>query len=114
MQIQKKNFFLAVNTGMTDGDNLINQKFIEFYEARASEKLYCAIVGNVVIPNGFGTNGGSPNLTNDKIWKELASRIENKGSIPGIQLASTWMGYKGQYNFISKFIIVFTNSRVVG
>ena len=102
MQIQKKNFFLAVNTGMTDGDNLINQKFIEFYEARASEKLYCAIVGNVVIPNGFGTNGGSPNLTNDKIWKELASRIENKGSIPGIQLASTWMGYKGQYNFISK------------
>ena len=102
MQIQKKNFFLAVNTGMTDGDNLINQKFIEFYEARASEKMYCAIVGNVVIPNGFGTNGGSPNLTNDKIWKELASRIENKGSIPGIQLASTWMGYKGQYNFISK------------
>ncbi|WP_076876794.1 oxidoreductase [Alkanindiges hydrocarboniclasticus] len=102
MQVQKEKFFLAVNTGMTDGDNLINQKFIEFYEARASEKLYCAIVGNVVIPNGFGTNERSPNLTSDKIWKELASRIENKGSIPGIQLASTWMGYKGQYSFISK------------
>lgn len=102
MQIKKKTFFLAVNTGMTDGDNLINQKFIEFYEARASERLHCAIVGNVVIPNGFGTNGASPKLTDDKIWTELASRIENKGSIPGIQLASTWMGYKGQYNFISK------------
>lgn len=98
----KKIFFLAVNTGMTDGDNLITQKFIEFYETRASERLHCAIVGNVVIPNGFGTNGASPKLTDDKIWTELASRIENKGSIPGIQLASTWMGYKGQYNFISK------------
>ena len=102
MKVDKKIFFLAVNTGMTDGDNLINQKFIEFYEARASERLHCAIVGNVVIPNGFGTNGSSPKLTDDKIWTELASRIQNKGSIPGIQLASTWMGYKGQYNFISK------------
>lgn len=98
----KKRFFLAVNTGMTDGDNLITQKFIEFYEDRASERLYCAIVGNVVIPNGFGTNGVSPKLTDDKIWSELASRIEGKGSIPGIQLASTWVGYQGQYNFISK------------
>lgn len=97
----KKIFFLAVNTAMTK-HNEITERYIKFYDERASEKLYCSIVGNVVIPNGYPTNLNTPIISNNKLWKELATRINSKGTRPGIQLASTWSTYEGQRNFISR------------
>lgn len=93
-------FFAAVNTGfVTDG--LPDRRFLEFYESRSSSDLYCSIVGNVVVPNGHGSNASTPIITEDSIWRELAKRINDGGASPGIQLATTWQGYSGSRKFVT-------------
>lgn len=95
----KKIFFLGVNTGyVTDG--LPNDRYIEFYRRRASPALHCAIVGNVVVPGGYGSNASTPTLTKDGVWGEIAAAIKERGSLPGIQLATAWEGYSGTRKFI--------------
>lgn len=92
-------FFLGVNTGyITDG--LPDDRYVEFYRRRASSQLHCAIVGNVVVPGGHGSNNSTPTLSGDGIWSTIAASIAERGSIPGIQLASTWGGYVGNRNFV--------------
>ncbi|WP_327212447.1 hypothetical protein U8Q06_28365 (plasmid) [Rhizobium beringeri] len=93
-------FFAAVNTGfVTDG--LPDHRFLEFYESRSSPELYCSIVGNVVVPNGHGSNASTPTITKDSIWADLAKRINDGGASPGIQLATAWAGYVGSRKFVT-------------
>lgn len=93
-------FFAAVNTGfVVDGHP--DHRFLQFYESRSSPELYCSIVGNVVVPNGHGSNASTPMITGDFIWAELANRINERGANPGIQLATTWAGYTGSKKFVT-------------
>ncbi|MEY8118494.1 hypothetical protein AB9F26_09545 [Falsihalocynthiibacter sp. BN13B15] len=94
-------FFLGVNTGFTT-NGLPDSRFIDFYQQRSSPKLHCAIVGNVVVPGGFGSNDSTPMLDSDPSWKRVANAIDSKGSKPGIQLASAWSGYLGQRKFVAR------------
>ncbi|MDA8445227.1 hypothetical protein [Paracidovorax valerianellae] len=92
-------FFIAVNTGYSTQGNP-NRDFIEFYRQRSGNGLYCAIVGNVVIPDGFGSNEFCSKISNHSVWSSVATAIRDEGAKPGIQLASTWQGYKGNIKFI--------------
>lgn len=93
-------FFLGVNTGFV-ADGLPDERFLEFYTRRSSPKLHCAIVGNVVVPGGFGSNAATPRLTSAPVWRALSSAIAARGTRPGIQLASTWENYVGSRKFVS-------------
>ncbi|RUW75203.1 MULTISPECIES: hypothetical protein [unclassified Mesorhizobium] len=100
-------FLVAVNTGfVTDGTP--DHRFLDFYRGRSSPKLHCAIVGNVVVPGGFASNAATPTLTTEPVWADLVSAIRAEGTLPGIQLATTWEGYVGSRKFqtgeASKFI----------
>lgn len=95
----RRTFFLGVNTGyVTDG--LPDSRYIEFYRRRSSLALHCAIVGNVVVPGGHGSNGSTPTLTSGAIWGQVAAAINQGGSLPGIQLATAWNGYIGTRKFV--------------
>ncbi|MDI4658005.1 hypothetical protein [Xanthobacter autotrophicus] len=93
-------FFVGVNTGFVTG-GLPDERYIEFYRARSSARLSCAIVGNVVVPGGHGSNDYSTVIDGNPIWGKVAAAIRMKGSLPGIQLATTWPGYIGSRKFLS-------------
>lgn len=97
---KRKTFFLAVNTGFAN-KKLPNKRCIDFYERRSRNGLYCAIVGNVVLPNGHGSNNVCAEISRDSEWRLLADAIRHNGAIPGIQLSSTWDGYQGMKKFVS-------------
>ena len=93
-------FFVGLNTGyVTDGKP--DNRLIDFYKSRSSPELYCAIVGNVVIPGGHGTTTNTPKISRVTEWTQLSVEIENSGSIPGIQLTTTWEGFAGPKSFRS-------------
>lgn len=98
--INKKVFFLAVNTGFI-AKGLPDNRCIEFYRERSGNGIYCSIVGNVVIPNGYGTNNVCATISGDDVWKELTSAISGNGTKPGIQLSATWNGYEGIRKFVA-------------
>lgn len=97
----KRVFFLGVNTGFTR-EGLPDNQFVEFYRERSSANLYCALLGNVVIPGGFGTNDQTPMLSSHSRWTEIAKTISSEGTKPGIQLATTWPNYLGQKRFVAR------------
>lgn len=93
-------FLLGVNTGfVTDGEP--DSRFVEFYRQRSSPHLHCAIVGNVVIPGGHRSNRSTPSIGSNPIWATVADAIRERGSLPGIQLATAWEGYQGARKFFS-------------
>lgn len=96
----KRVFFVGVNTGFVS-EGVPDAQFLDFYKSRSSPALYCAIVGNVVVPGGFGTNAQSPVLSAKSEWTTLADAIAGAGSVPGLQLATTWSCYLGQRKFVS-------------
>ncbi|WP_315720171.1 MULTISPECIES: hypothetical protein [unclassified Bradyrhizobium] len=99
-------FLLAVNTGfVTRGAP--DDRFLEFYRSRSSPRLHCAIVGNVTVPGGFGSNAATPHLTTASVWADLATAIRSRGTLPGIQLATAWSGYVGSRKFVSSASHVF-------
>ncbi|WP_159831929.1 hypothetical protein [Novosphingobium sp. TCA1] len=93
-------FFVGVNTGFVT-DNLPDERYINFYARRSSPLLYCAILGNVVVPDGFGSNAQTPVISDNPVWQRVASAIADRGALPGIQLASAWSGYTGNRRFRS-------------
>jgi len=97
----RKTFFVGLNTGYVDGD-MPDQRMIAFYEERCSPLLTCAIVGNVIIPDGHGCNAMTPRISRHKRWKTLSSAIASRGTVPGIQLATAWEGYAGPTSFRPK------------
>lgn len=101
--IDRKYFFLAVNTGYVE-KGLPNDRCVDFYAARSGHGLYCAIVGNVVIPNGFGSNNVCAEISDSKSWRRLANAIAEQGARPGIQLSSAWKDYCGIKQFIPKHV----------
>ena len=96
----RRTFFLGVNTGFVR-DGVPDTLFLDFYKERSSPDLHCAIIGNVVVPGGFGTNAHTPELSENSRWTDVAGAIARAGSIPGIQLATTWPDYLGQRRFVS-------------
>ena len=74
----------------------------EFYSARSGNGLHCAIVGNVVIPGGIGTNDNTAEISDDPSWGELAHSITARGAVAGVQLATAWPSYRGMKNFVSR------------
>lgn len=95
-----KIFFLPVNTGFFDNGEP-SEECVNFYSSRCSKLLYSAIVGNVCIYDGYPTNSHCGFISLNKSWNNLSSAIEKKGTLPGIQIASTWNGYKGQQKFVN-------------
>lgn len=93
-------FFVGLNTGYVT-NSVPDERFIEFYRERSSIDLHCAIIGNVVVPRGFASNGSTPILDDRPVWKDVASCISDRGSTPGIQLATAWDGYVGSRKFRS-------------
>jgi len=100
LKAERKIFFIAVNTGYTENGQP-DSRFIDFYKERSGKGLHCAIVGNVAIPNGHGTNSSTPKLENTQPWRSVAESIRSEGSLAGIQLSTTWEGYKGNKKFIT-------------
>jgi hypothetical protein len=93
-----RTFFLPVNTGYSsDGDP--SDRAVEFYRERSGNNLYAAIVGNVVLPAGVGTNDVCMRISDRSVWSKLALAINEEGAIPGVQLSSTWDGYVGIKHF---------------
>lgn len=95
----RRYFFLAVNTGYVTG-SLPDSRCREFYAARSGNDLHCAIVGNVVIPKGLGSNDFCAEISDAPAWRQLAEVIGEKGAVAGIQLSTTWQGYKGMKRFV--------------
>lgn len=91
-------FFVGVNTGFVS-EGLPDERYIEFYRQRSSRTLHCAILGNVVVPGGHGTNGATAILSRDLVWTDVADAIKAGGTLPGIQLATTWVGYRASRKF---------------
>jgi len=81
---------------------LPDSRCLEFYRERSKHGLHCAIVGNVVTPNGVGTNGVCSKISVDSAWRNLAEAINEQGALAGIQLSSTWPGYQGIRKFVPK------------
>lgn len=93
-------FLVGLNTGyVTDGEP--DERYLDFYANRSSDRLHCAIVGNVVMPGGHGSNASTPTLSSSPTWTRLAAGIAEKGTLPGIQLATAWEGYTGSRRFRS-------------
>ncbi|GAA4035658.1 hypothetical protein GCM10022281_15100 [Sphingomonas rosea] len=93
-------FFLGVNTGfVTEGDP--DCRYVDFYRERSSSNLYCAIVGNVVVPGGYGSNRSTPTIGSSPVWGRVAAAISDAGSNPGVQLATAWKGYQGARKFLT-------------
>lgn len=100
MSDKRLKFFVGLNTGFaTEGKP--DERLVEFYRRRSSPALHCAIVGNVVIPGGHPCNQSTPTISRAPEWKTIAVNIADRGSIPGIQLATAWEGYVGSRNFRS-------------
>lgn len=95
-----KYFFLATNTGYYDCGKP-TPECIEFYKRRSSTKLNTVIVGNVLTTNGYGTNSQCGRISDHNSWRVLTGVIEQRGSIPGIQLSTTWKQYTGQKSFFN-------------
>lgn len=93
-------FFVGVNTGFVTAGKP-DERYLAFYSSRSSPDLHCAIVGNVVLPGGYGSNAVTPALTTERVWADLAASIRAGGSLPGIQLATTWNGYVGLRKFVA-------------
>src|SRR4029079_8273400 len=74
----------------------------DFYAARSGHGLHCAIVGNVIIPGGVGTNANTAEISDHPAWSRLARSITAKGAVAGIQLATVWPSYEGMKNFVSR------------
>jgi hypothetical protein len=100
-EIRRRTFFVGLNTGYVDG-GMPDQRMVAFYQDRSSPRLTCAIVGNVVIPDGHGCNAMTPRISRNRLWKTLTSAIASRGTAPGIQLASAWEGYAGATSFRPK------------
>jgi NADPH2 dehydrogenase len=97
----KKYFFLPVNTGYSSA-GLPNERCIEFYASRSRHGLYCAIVGNVVLPNGYESNAACSRISLSSRWRDLASAIAHSGAKPGIQLSTAWKAFEGNRNFLAR------------
>jgi NADPH2 dehydrogenase len=91
--------FLPVNTGYVE-NGLPSDRLVEFYTARSGNGLYCSIVGNIVIPNGFGSNNACAEISDSGVWMHLSNAISDQGAKPGIQLSSTWENYLGIKRFV--------------
>jgi 2,4-dienoyl-CoA reductase-like NADH-dependent reductase (Old Yellow Enzyme family) len=96
----RRYFFLGVNTGFVK-NKLPDERCFEFYSRRSGNGLYCSVVGNVVIPGGFGTNKNTAEISNASVWRLLAQSIASRGAVPGIQLTNTWDGYSGMRSFVA-------------
>jgi NADPH2 dehydrogenase len=94
----RKRFFLAVNTGFVE-NALPDQRCYDFYVDRSGNGLHCAIVGNVVIPGGVGSNNVCAGISHAAEWRRLAEGISAQGALPGIQLSSAWPGFTGMRGF---------------
>ncbi len=97
----RKHFFVGLNTGFVF-DKCPDQRCFDFYAARSGHGLHCAIVGNVTIPGGVGTNANTAEISDNPAWRRLADSIAAKGALAGIQLATVWPFYTGMKNFVSR------------
>ncbi|MGE3424980.1 MAG: hypothetical protein AB7N24_23270 [Dehalococcoidia bacterium] len=97
----KKYFFLPVNTGYSRA-GVPDERCIEFYGSRSGHGLYCAIVGNVVIPNGYGSNAVCSKISTSTQWRDLANAIADSGAKPGIQLSTSWKAFEGTRRFLAR------------
>jgi 2,4-dienoyl-CoA reductase-like NADH-dependent reductase (Old Yellow Enzyme family) len=89
---------VGLNTGfVTRGEP--DERCIDFYRTRSSKELHCAIVGNVVVPEGHSSNESTPTISHSHVWTELAAEISARETIPGIQLATAWQGYRSSRSF---------------
>jgi 2,4-dienoyl-CoA reductase-like NADH-dependent reductase (Old Yellow Enzyme family) len=93
-------FFVGVNTGFANNGEP-DRRLVEFYRRRSSPALYCAIVGNVVVPGGHLSNATTSVISRSSAWKSIASAITERGSKPGIQLATVWEGYEASRSFLA-------------
>src|SRR4051794_21735254 len=91
-------FLVGLNTGyVTDG--MPDNRYVDFYRSRSSRELHCAIVGNVVIPGGSGSNSSTATISRGSEWTKVTQAISDRGSLPGIQLTTAWHGYVGSKSF---------------
>lgn len=95
----RKIFFLAVNTGFAI-NGTPDDRCISFYSDRSRHGLYCSIVGNVVIPEGNGSNDVCAQISQKSEWTLLAKAIKSQGAKAGIQFSSTWKSYSGMKKFM--------------
>lgn len=97
---KNKVYFLAVNTGYgIDGEP--DARLIDFYHQRSGNGIHCSIVGNIVIPNGYGSNEQCLFISKSDKWKLLSQAITTNGSVAGIQLSTTWQNYIGNRKFVA-------------
>lgn len=101
MSAPRKYFLVGLNTGFAV-EKCPDQRCFDFYAARSGHGLHCAIVGNVTIPGGVGTNANTAEISDHPAWRLLADSIAAKGALAGIQLATVWRSYTGMKNFVSR------------
>jgi 2,4-dienoyl-CoA reductase-like NADH-dependent reductase (Old Yellow Enzyme family) len=93
-------FLVGINTGYVTGGRP-DERYIEFYRRRSSPELHCAIVGNVLIPGGHGSNLSTAMISRTPEWARVVQAIAQNGTLPGIQLSAAWEGYEGSRSFRS-------------
>ena len=68
----------------------IGKGLIEFYRRRSSAALHCAIVGNVVIPGGHGSNGNAPTISRAPEWAELEVELRWNREADALGGTASW------------------------
>ncbi len=97
---ERLRFLVGLNTGFTTAKEP-DYRLAEFYARRSSPALHCAIVGNVLVPGGYGTNANTATISDSPAWRRVTAGITARGTLPGVQLANAWPKYIGARGFRS-------------
>lgn len=100
LSAERLRFLVGLNTGFAKAGEP-EWRLTEFYARRSSPALHCAIVGNVLVPGGHGSNMNTAAISDSAAWKRVTAGIAARGSLPGVQLATAWPGYVGERRFRS-------------
>lgn len=95
-------FFLApLNTGYAN-DGAPTDRLFQFHQTRAGHKIGVAYVGNVAVDKSFQTNDGTAVICGEQLdlWRRLAQTIDERGSIPAIQLACRYSPEKSKKGWV--------------
>jgi len=81
-------FHLApINAGFAD-EGVPTAALLAFHVARASKYVGISWVGNVAVSSAYVTNANTPTIScGASEWGVLSAEIEQRGSVPGVQLA---------------------------
>lgn len=101
MQLPSRLWLAPINTGFAAGGRP-DDRLLQFHEERSGPSIGASIVGNVAASVDTSTNASTVILRDDadaEALRPVASAIQERGSVPGIQLAASPSGLNPRRNW---------------